>query len=536
MERWVSTQLAARAFSLLGFSLTILSHLALGQDRLAPVVPLAGAAAPTTRPAFDTSVALELARARAIQAYNDGRHQDASRLLADPTLANDSIALYYRGLLAMQASDPALAANRIAQAVQAEEAPDDALLLLGVNQLLSDAAPESLENLRHYEQRRPDDDFAAFFSGMAFTANGLTSEGDTRLQRAVDNPFVGPVAESRLNQLQQNRGLSTPYGSQPTTMTGQGMGEAYCDACLDTCDGLGDAAARDPWSLTMLLGYQYDSNVTNAPVIRGLGSGQDIADSAATLTLFSDYLLLDGPTYNLGLISSFFGSFHADANDFDVQDYMGGFYSNRLLSENTMAGIRYEFHETTLDYSHFASQHRVTPNLTWLMGDFGHLTSYYEFEHIDFDATPLINALDQDNVTHGIGLTQAIYTQGLDGRFYVGYRYETSDADGSDFDRDTHMVTARYENPLNRCTIFDIEARYFWDDFDFGNSLDYLGRPRADERFEFRTGLQWARTERSSLRFDYTYVDSDSNVSNLFGVHFYQYDRHTVSVQYVYDF
>ena len=42
--------------------------------------------------------------------------------------------------------------------------------------------------------------------------------------------------------------------------------------------------------------------------------------------------------------------------------------------------------------------------------------------------------------------------------------------------------------------------------------------------------------QNTSVRVDYTYVDSDSNVANLFGVDFYSYQKHVLSALLIYDF
>ena len=88
---------------------------------------------------------------------------------------------------------------------------------------------------------------------------------------------------------------------------------------------------------------------------------------------------------------------------------------------------------------------------------------------------------------------------------------------------------------LNDC-VFDAEYRYFRDSYDNANSLDLFGRSRRDNRHEFRSGLQKYFSKQVSVRLDYTYVNNQSNVANLFDVHFYEYNRHIVSTQLIYDF
>lgn len=103
------------------------------------------------------------------------------------------------------------------------------------------------------------------------------------------------------------------------------------------------------------------------------------------------------------------------------------------------------------------------------------------------------------------------------------------------------MLTSRVEVPVNgqgwlSNWVCDAEFRIFFDRYANPNSLDFMGNRRSDNRAEVRTGLQKYLTEHLSLRFDYTYAKSDSNVANLFGVGFYDYDRHAITSQLIYDF
>jgi hypothetical protein len=166
----------------------------------------------------------------------------------------------------------------------------------------------------------------------------------------------------------------------------------------------------------------------------------------------------------------------------------------------------------------------------------GHTTFYYEFDNDHFLDLPLIAAMDRSGDTHAVGVTHAIYTARGLGRWYMGYRFDRALTDGSDFDRRTHMATGRVEQPVGRKAIVDAEVRYFWDDYDHPNSLDFNERPRRDTRVEVRAGWQYFFTRHSSLRLDYTYLNSDSNTENLFGVRFFEYDRHLLATQYIYDF
>ena len=297
-----------------------------------------------------------------------------------------------------------------------------------------------------------------------------------------------------------------------------------------------------PWNLTLLTGLEYDSNIRLAPNFAGLGSGIKRNDGRAVAALFGDYLLWNGEGGNLGLLGSAYQSGQFDLNQFNITNFMGGFYANKTIGEHWLLGTNYQLNETLLEGNQFSLNHRLVGNATYLAG-WGHSTAYYEFDNIDLQAPALIAAQKRSGATNSVGVTQAIYLLEGAGRLYFGYRYGRTNSEGADFDFNSNMVTARVEVPLEGLDlpflsdcVFDAEYRFFRDQYDNANSLDFFGRARRDNRSEVRTGLQKFFNKNVSMRLDYTYVHNQSNVANLFDVHFYEYNRHIVSTQFIYDF
>jgi hypothetical protein len=361
----------------------------------------------------------------------------------------------------------------------------------------------------------------------------LFSAGD--YQRAIEQlEPVAPHSAAAAEYLALARSELDQLANLPTDQTSPYAEPT--DAIAGDLNWSPDPLADRRWNFTVITGHQFDSNVVLSPDFVGLGAPTNMADSSWFVASFGDYRLIQDTERTLGLIMSTYDNFYFDQTNFDLQDYMLGGYYNWLHSENWIGAVRYEFHETLLDYRQFAFEHRLVPNLTYREGDFGHTTFYYEYDSAEFDVLPLVPAQDRDADVHGLGVTQAIYTFCGLGRVFFGYRYENAVADGSDFDRSTNMVTARLERPLGERFVFDAEVRQFWDDYANPNTLDFLGRPRNDQRTEARTGLQWYFGRHASLRLDYTYINSNSNVANLFDVHFFQYNRHLVTSQFIYDF
>ena len=238
----------------------------------------------------------------------------------------------------------------------------------------------------------------------------------------------------------------------------------------------------------------------------------------------------------VGVTGSAYTNWHFDLDQFDVQTYSTSAYWNRAFGD-WIAGVTYSFGETLLDRSQFATSHRLTGSVTKRWDDCGHTTGFYEYEYLDLAGLALIPAQNRTGHTNSVGITQAWYIgpQNL-GRIYAGYRFDNTDAYGSDFDMNSHMINARVEYPIFEDLVVDAEARQFWDDYSNGNSLDFFERSREDQRLELRAGVQKYINQNTSVRVDYTYVDSDSNVANLFGVDFYSYQKHVLSALLIYDF
>jgi hypothetical protein len=272
-----------------------------------------------------------------------------------------------------------------------------------------------------------------------------------------------------------------------------------------------------------------------AQIFSGLGSINHKGDSRYQLATFGEYRFIQRQDLVAGILTATYDSFQFRLPQYNIQDYMGGAYANKALG-NYILGGRYEFHESLLGGKQFTTDQRLTPNLTYRQGAFGHFTSFYEFENLNVTGYALVPAQRRSGNINAVGFTEAIYLANGNGRLYFNYRYENAQTRGSDFDRSTNQVGVRLEYPLPGKMVFNTEFRQFFDNYLHPNSLDFLGHKRYDYRIEVRTGLQKFFTEHLSLRLDYVYINNQSNVENLFNAQFYSYNRSVVGTQLIYDF
>lgn len=439
-------------------------------------------------------VGLEIAVHQAVLAYQQDRYSEALEQLQSSG-SQRMAAKYFQGLALIRLNRVDEASQVLNELRSNPQVPE--LIDVGIAQALLDSgsSDEAIKLLQEHTTLHPEDVSAA------------------ELLRTV-NPAAAPEANMSA--------MEVPYPEG--------------DILAST------APAEEPrnWNLSFLTGYDYDTNVVRAPTFSGLGSGFQHADSSWITALIGDYRVIQEQDLVVGTIGSIFYADRFNLNQYDTLNVVGGMYANRSIGD-VIVGVNYQFVDTLMNGSQFSAEHRLVTNVSLLEGTFGHSTAYYEFDANNLKTAALIPAQQQSGTTNAVGLTQAVYLFEGAGRLFGGYRFAKNNADGADFDYDSHMLTARIEAPLNGDGVLsnwigDAEYRAFFDRYDSPNSLDFMGNKRSDNRGEVRTGLQKFLTEHLSVRFDYTYVTSDSNVANLFGVGFYDYDRHAITSQLIYDF
>jgi tetratricopeptide (TPR) repeat protein len=506
---------------------------------------------PSQGPASGDPVTTELELQRGQLDVERGRYEEALKRL-ERIGGSRPEAAYLRGLSFMGLDRPAEALRQFEIVRSRPAAPVEADLNAGIAELGIGDAPAAETSLSRFLKARPDDPYGHYFLGISKFRQSRFQDASNEFDRAsIDKSLIPSISEYRKSlisdfnpsgpgaePLPPSSGppvdtmtrLSAPPGG-PGTIPGPntvGVGG----------DTEGPANPNRRYNLALINGYEYDTNVALSPSIAltGLGAFNRRPDSRYMLASFGEYRLVQRQELVVGLLGSTYDTFQFRLPQFNLQDYMGGIYANAALGKKAILGGRYEFHDTLLAGRQFTTDHRLTPNLTFREGTFGHFTTFYEYENLDVKGLALIPAQRRTGNINAVGATQAVYLANGNGRLYLNYRYEDAQTQGSDFDRSTNQVSARLEMPLPGKMVFNTEFRQFWDDYKHPNSLDFLGRVRMDRRIEVRAGIQKFLTPHLSLRLDYVYTDNHSNVQNLFNSSFYSYNRNTLSTLLVYDF
>jgi tetratricopeptide (TPR) repeat protein len=474
--------------------------------KLLPPVPLQGSL-------VNDSIEAEFAFQEALLAFENRNYSKALELL-DTIPKGSSAVEYQRGLCLVRLKNYT-AAVAVFDALQDDpNLPAELKLDASIAQLKAGQVTRASAGLAALVDQNPNDGQTRFFHAVALYEQG---ESDVAAQ-------------------QMNWAVAQDTALEPYREIYRDYDQRLGPAAMSQQSYLTSPAQDRRWNLSFIYGVEYDTNVPQTPRFSGLGSNFDREDSRVVLGLFGDYRFIQEEDQVLGVFASANTNINFDISELNVQTYSGGAYWNKAAGDWLM-GVNYQFGETLLDAQQFASSHRITPSITYRGYESGHTTAYYEFEDLELDVLALIPAQIRSGTTSSVGATHAVYLgpENL-GRLFLGYRFGNTSADGSDFDMTSNMLSARIEYPLQEDLVFDVGARFFFDDYGNANSLDFFDRSREDQRVEVRTGLQKYLNENVSVRVDYTFVESDSNVANLFGVEFYSYRRHVLSALLIYDF
>ena len=321
------------------------------------------------------------------------------------------------------------------------------------------------------------------------------------------------------------------------------------DAALAEQEGISPKRLSGSFTLS----YVYDSNVVQiGGAVAGLPSNQ--SDSRIVIQPSLNYLLIHNDKFDAVIQGSGYFAYQFELNDFDTSSYQVGPYVSYRLSRNVTAGLQYAFNYIEFGHDPYLIRNIVTPSLTIIEPKMGAYTQlYYQFEarqfqdqfaHLDPTTTSLDarNTLDRDGQVHTFGLTQSFATPEIfkdagASNLEVTYRLSDQETHGSDYDALTNQVGLIFSTPLPFWKLkADAGVSYEVDNYRHPNSLDTVDHhQRFDQLLNASVGVQREIFKGCSVRVDYNYTNSNSNV-DFAGQGIYDYDRHQVGVRLIYNF
>jgi tetratricopeptide (TPR) repeat protein len=296
------------------------------------------------------------------------------------------------------------------------------------------------------------------------------------------------------------------------------------------------ASARRLAQLQGSVSFEYDDNVILEPNAVEI-SGQ--ADGRLVISVLGRLLPVRTPPWNLGVEYALFQSLHFDLTDFDIQSHTGGLFASLKLERVTLyAAANYNY--TFLDHKQYSEAVTLQPSavITESEALFTVLSVRYRlsnfFEDIPTSQDPDVR--ERDGWAVRAGGYQYFLFNNQRSSVRLGYHYEGSRNDGTDWEYDSHEVSLALQTPLGWDVTLIVEGLYtrfnylHVNSFDAGDDgilrlpgdpagLPFDTHERKDDRFIGVVALSRPLSRYFTLTASYVHT------SNLSNIAFFDYRR-----------
>ena len=382
------------------------------------------------------------------------------------------------------------------------------------------------QRLERFEEAKPGGAKTVEFLGRAYLGLGRLDEAEAQLREALRrDPDVKPTVLYYLAVVEQARGDSAAAQEELQTLIEIAPESPLAVSLRDTLAFL--ARVEKPWSVVVSAGGGYNSNV----IALGDGialpvdiSSKDAGFGRATLDATYAWRLTEADvvTVGYGLQADIY---QRSLSGFDLIDQNVFADLRHLMRRNLSLGLRLSDQFTLLGGDKIRNQVAIRPSLAYRVTDRAVAELAYGFGVGDyFFTTPAVQ--DRDNNSHALSLTGYFAVPGTELRARLGFFFVRNEADGADFDLDTHGLTAALSGPVVRQITGEVLYTRTFDRYDNPNSLaGPLGFAftRKDEVDRVTVRLFHPFRERSHLFVRYDFTNDDSNIA------FFNFDQHVVS-------
>ncbi|ETW95084.1 MAG: hypothetical protein ETSY1_32145 [Candidatus Entotheonella factor] len=284
------------------------------------------------------------------------------------------------------------------------------------------------------------------------------------------------------------------------------------------------------------IGLEYDDNVVLEPNDDVLEFGEK-RDGRTVFSLGVRLMPVRQRDWQLGATYDLFQSVHFNLSDFNVQSHTLGLFTQHPFGRFSLRG-EINYNVTLLDFDYFSDGLTLQPSLVFRQTDalFAELLTSLNLTRYDDNiaASEDPDVRGRDGYVIRVGLRQTMQFNQNKSSVSLGYQYEGSRNDGTDWEYDSHNLTLGLYTPLWWEIILYLDGAYHYRDYLHVNSYDQdtLGvltaadqRERLDNRFVGSVALVRRMGSFLTLSFSYVYTRNRSNLD------FFDYRRNVMSVQ-----
>lgn len=281
-----------------------------------------------------------------------------------------------------------------------------------------------------------------------------------------------------------------------------------------------------------VVSFQYDDNVTigDDDIISREGDGRVV------FAFVGRVLPVRTGRWRLGAEYDLFQTLHFDLSEFDIQSHTGKVFA-RLKLDRVMLRMETDYTYTTLDNNRFSEAVTLHPSVTLRQTDrlFTVASVRYRISNYfnQFIEPGEEDVRDRDGWSVSPELAQ--YWTFNQNRSYVrlGYNFEASRNDGTDWEYNSHRIAVGLYTPLAWGITLDLEGAYRRRNYLHVNSFDTdpLGVLTATDQ-DKRTDNRFTTSVVLTREFgQYVILSAGyAHTSNLSNIDFFQYNRNIWTV------
>ena len=364
----------------------------------------------------------------------------------------------------------------------------------------------AIDVFKQITKKNPDNGSAHFFIGLALQGKEEFSKSIASFQKAGDlDPEYKQLSmyQIGLAYLQMN--------NKSTAMSFLQQAIDY-DSSTDAATNARELLASLPpgerpskkWQLKLGTGLEFDDNLTVEE--QDNVSGQE--DYAVVFELEGKYSPEFLSPYSGEVYYEFYQSFYEDFSEFDLQTHTAGLTGEQEF-QGWDIGLDYNFTYMFLGSDGFLQTHSLSPSVGKSLQS--NLYTNFSYIFIDKDFRNDSDS-DRDAFNNSIGGDAFYFFQKNQAYCQLGYRLEDEDASGDEFDYMGHIFNAAVQIPAPLDTKVRLSYKYHFKDY--SNITQSIGSEREDKKQTVSLTVSGDIRDNIGLKFDYQYIDNDSNLSS----------------------
>lgn len=337
----------------------------------------------------------------------------------------------------------------------------------------------AIKDLEEVLKTRPGDEQATLYLGIALSRSGKR-DAEEILKKALSMNPGNPVTNLELGIYYFNKSMNDEAKDYLENTIELAPNTEFSAKAEEYLRLLKQKGVLKRWTLDILIGGQYDSNVVlnsdDNPLPEGVSRK---SDWRAVLYLKGGYNLIKSEKAEGSIRYSLYQSLHSKLNDFNITDHLLELWGTYAISSVINLKGTFSFEHVSVGGDTYDFAHSITPSLIISEGRGFSTVVEYRYRKSHFVDSELFEGnSDRTGSNNSIGVTQYIPI-GTPVIFKVGYSHDVDSTreDYWDYRGDKGIAGLQFNLPIN--IYIALSGEYYNKDYKGINPIE--GKEREDK-------------------------------------------------------